>query len=316
QLDELAAQLALSMSEETVASDPVTAGAATGLEIDTSSMLSGNTISLSYTVGGARQDVTIVRVDDPSVLPLTNSATANPDDTVIGVNFNQPMANIIADLQAALPADVVVSNPAGNTIRFLDDGAVGNSDINSLSATVTPAALADGTTGMALFVDGPTGKIFSNSLDVPPQKAGFASRIAINPAVIADDSLLVAYDTDTPMGDTTRVLDLMARLTSNSRTYAPEAGIGSTATPFSGSIDEFARRIVSFQSSQAANATRDAEAQQVVASSLQERFDAETGVNIDDEMSNLLLLQNAYSANARVISTIQDLFNVLMSIGR
>jgi flagellar hook-associated protein FlgK len=33
-------------------------------------------------------------------------------------------------------------------------------------------------------------------------------------------------------------------------------------------------------------------------------------------MSNLLLLQNAYSANARVISTIQDLFNVLMSIGR
>ncbi len=316
QLDELAAQLALSMSEETIASDPVTAGAATGLEIDTSSMLSGNTISLSYTVGGARQDVTIVRVDDPSVLPLTNSATANPDDTVIGVNFNQPMANIIADLQAALPADVVVSNPAGNTIRFLDDGAVGNSDINSLSATVTPAALADGTTGMALFVDGPTGKIFSNSLDVPPQKAGFASRIAINPAVIADDSLLVAYDTDTPMGDTTRVLDLMARLTSNSRTYAPEAGIGSTATPFSGSIDEFARRIVSFQSSQAANATRDAEAQQVVASSLQERFDAETGVNIDDEMSNLLLLQNAYSANARVISTIQDLFNVLMSIGR
>ncbi len=103
QLDELAAQLALSMSEETVASDPVTAGAATGLEIDTSSMLSGNTISLSYTVGGARQDVTVVRVDDPSVLPLTNSATANPDDTVIGVNFNQPMANIIADLQAALP---------------------------------------------------------------------------------------------------------------------------------------------------------------------------------------------------------------------
>ena len=316
QLDELAAQLALAMSEETVTSDAAVDGAAEGFEIDTSSMLSGNTISLSYTVGGVRQDVTIVRVDDPSVLPLTNSATANPNDTVIGVNFNQPMADIIADLQAALPADVVVSNPAGNTIRFLDDGAAGNSDINALSATVTPAALADGTTGMALFVDGSSGTIFSNSLDNPAQKAGFAARIAVNPAVIADDSLLVAYDTDTPPGDTARVQDLLARLTSNSRTFAPEAGIGSSATPFNGSIDEFARRIVSFQSAQAANATRDAEAQQVVATSLQERFDAETGVNIDDEMSNLLLLQNAYSANARVISTIQDLFNVLMSIGR
>lgn len=316
QLDELAAQLALAMSEETVASEAAVDGAAEGFEIDTSSMLPGNTISLSYTVGGVRQDVTIVRVNDPSVLPLTNSATANPNDTVIGVNFNQPMAGIIADLQAALPPEVVVSNPAGDTIRFLDDGAGDTSDILSVSATVTPAALADGTTGLALFVDGSNGTIFSNSLDGQGQKAGFASRITINPAIIADDTLLVAYNTGTPMGDTTRPLDLLARLTSNSRTYDPEAGIGGAATPFNGSIDEFARRIVSFQSSQSANADRDAEAQMVVASSLQERFDAETGVNIDDEMSNLLLLQNAYSANARVISTIQDLFNVLMSIGR
>lgn len=316
QLDELAAQLALSMSEETVASDAAVDGAAEGFEIDTSSMLSGNTISLSYTVGGVRQDVTIVRVDDPSVLPLSNSATANPNDTVIGVNFNQPMAGVIADLQAALPPEVVVSNPAGNTIRFLDDGAGDTSDILSVSATVTPAALADGTTGLALFVDGSNGTVFSNSLDGTGQKAGFASRITINPAIVADDTLLVAYDTGTPLGDATRPLDLLARLTSNSRTYSPEAGIGSSSTPYSGSIDEFARRLVSFQSGQAANAERDAEAQQVVAASLQERFDAETGVNIDDEMSNLLLLQNAYSANARVISTIQDLFNVLMSIGR
>lgn len=316
QLDELAAQLALAMSEETVESTAAVSGAATGFDIDTSDMLSGNTINLSYTVGGVRQDVTIVRVDDPSVLPLSNSATANPDDMVIGVDFNQPMAGIVADLQAALPADVVVSNPAGNTIRFLDDGAVGNSDIDAVSATVTPAALTDAGTGMALFVDGSGGTVFSNSLGDPAQKTGFASRITVNPAAIADDTLLVAYDTGTPLGDTTRPLDLLARLTSNPRAYAPSTGIGGSATPFTGSVDEFARRIVSFQSSQSANATRDAEAQQVVASSLQDRFDAEAGVNIDDEMSNLLLLQNAYSANARVISTIQDLFTVLMSIGR
>src|SRR5690554_6718836 len=63
QLDELAAQLALSLSEEQVASDPVIAGAAEGLEIDTSGMISGNTISLTYSVGGVTQNVTIVRVD-------------------------------------------------------------------------------------------------------------------------------------------------------------------------------------------------------------------------------------------------------------
>lgn len=313
QLDELAAQLALALSEETVASTAATDGAATGFEIDTASMMAGNTISLSYTVGGVTQNVTIVRVDDPAALPLTNNFTANPNDLVVGVDFNQPMADIIADLQAALPADVVVSNPAGTTIRFLDDGAAGNSDINSVSATVTPAGLSDGTTGLALFVDGSTGKIFSNE---PGQKAGFASRIQVNQAVIADDTLLIGFDTDTQPGDATRPLDLLARLTSNSRTYSPETGIGGSSTPYNGSVDGFARRLVSFQAAQSANATRDAEAQQVVASSLQDRFDAQTGVNIDDEMSNLLLLQNAYSANARVITTIKQLFDVLLSIGR
>jgi flagellar hook-associated protein 1 FlgK len=316
QLDELAAQLALSLSQETLPGDAVVAGAAEGFELDTAEMLPGNSMTLSYTVGGIPSTITIIRVEDPATLPLTNAATADPNDTVVGIDFNQPMAAIVADLQAALPADVVVSNPSGEVIRFLDDGLAGNSDIDALSAVVTPAGLADGSTGMALFVDGPAGIIFSNSLDNPPQKTGFASRIQVNPAVIADDTLLAAYDTDVPLGDSARAHDLLERLTGESRYFSPETGIGGTASPFNGTIDGFARRLVSFQSSQAANAQRDAEAQQIVHSSLQDRFDAQTGVNIDDEMSNLLLLQNAYSANARVITTVKQLFDVLMSIGR
>lgn len=316
QLDELAAQLALALSEETVAGEAVTDGAAEGFEVDTSGMLSGNTISLTYSVGGVRQNVTIVRVDDPSLLPLSNNATANPNDIVIGVDFNQPMADIVTALQAALPPEVVVSNPSGGVLRFLDDGAADTSNIEAVRATVTPAALADGSTGMALFVDGSGGTIFSNAPGNPPQKTGFASRIQINPALLADDTLLVSYQAGVPLGDSTRPLDMLSRLTSQSRYYAPSTGIGGSSAPFSGSVDEFARRLVSFQSGQAANASRDAAAQEVVTSSLRDRFDAQTGVSIDDEMSNLLLLQNAYSANARVISTIQDLFSVLMSIGR
>ena len=38
------------------------------------------------------------------------------------------------------------------------------------------------------------------------------------------------------------------------------------------------------------------------------------GVNVDDEMARLIQLQNAYSANARVISTVQDLMNKLLQI--
>ena len=40
---------------------------------------------------------------------------------------------------------------------------------------------------------------------------------------------------------------------------------------------------------------------------LQQRFNDSSGVNINTEMSNLIALQNAYGANARVMSTIQQM---------
>ncbi len=45
---------------------------------------------------------------------------------------------------------------------------------------------------------------------------------------------------------------------------------------------------------------------------LQKKLKATSGVNIDDEMAHLLALQNAYSANARVMSTIKQMYDPLM----
>jgi flagellar hook-associated protein 1 len=52
----------------------------------------------------------------------------------------------------------------------------------------------------------------------------------------------------------------------------------------------------------------------VVLSSLQQRFNAGSGVNIDQEMANLLTLQNSYAANARVLTAVNDLFNTLLKM--
>ena len=320
QLDELAAQLATSMSQENVAGTAVTSGAATGFGVDTSTLLSGNTVNLTYTdtPGGTEHKITFVKVMDPSTLPLANTATANPNDTVVGINFNQPMAGIVADMQAALPASVVVSNPSGTTVNFVDDGAAGTTDVNAVSATVTSTALTDSGTGLPLFVDGNGQKAFSGSLDNPPQVTGFAGRISVNSAVLADDTSLVVYSTSpqTAIGDDTRPNDLLARLGDTSRQYSSLTGIGSATTPFSGSVDGFARRIVAVQAAAAQGASDNSKAQATVSSALQQRFDSETGVNIDNEMSNLITFQNAYAANARVITTVKQLFDVLLSIGR
>jgi len=62
----------------------------------------------------------------------------------------------------------------------------------------------------------------------------------------------------------------------------------------------------------AASASNLKEGQDLVLSSLQQRFNDGSSVNVDQEMATLLTLQNAYAANARVLSTVKDMFDTLM----
>ena len=103
QLDALAAQMSSALSDTTTAATPVTAGTSSGFDADISGLSNGNTIQLSYTDGNnVQHSVTIVRVDDPTALPLPNTATANPNDTVIGINFSGGPAAVAAALNTAL----------------------------------------------------------------------------------------------------------------------------------------------------------------------------------------------------------------------
>ncbi|MCQ8239230.1 hypothetical protein NFI88_00040 [Acetobacteraceae bacterium KSS12] len=46
---------------------------------------------------------------------------------------------------------------------------------------------------------------------------------------------------------------------------------------------------------------------------LRSRVSAVSDVSVDKEMANVVALQNAYSANAKVISTVQTMFSALLS---
>jgi flagellar hook-associated protein 1 FlgK len=71
-------------------------------------------------------------------------------------------------------------------------------------------------------------------------------------------------------------------------------------------------QIVSQQSQAANAATSLQQGQDTVVTALQQRFNDQSGVNINTEMSNLISLQNAYGANARVMSTIQQMMSSLI----
>jgi flagellar hook-associated protein 1 len=54
--------------------------------------------------------------------------------------------------------------------------------------------------------------------------------------------------------------------------------------------------------------------EQGVQTTLQSRLSSETGVSLDAEMSQMIALQNAYDANAHVLTTIQSMYAQLFQI--
>jgi flagellar hook-associated protein 1 FlgK len=318
QLDELAHGLASALSEQQVDGVAVAAAPQNGFDIDVAGLLAGDEIAISYTLTppGQSHSVTVLRVDDATLLPLSNSVTADPGDTVIGIDFSGGVAGAASALALALGASFSVSNPSGSTLRILDDGAAGTVDITGVSARVTATQTADQGLGLALFGDGPAGAVYTNALEGGGQKLGFAQRIALNPAVRADDTSLVVYASSpqTPLGDQSRPLELLERLTEKAFRFASQGGLGSEKVPFSTTVDDYARQVITFQTGKVAAAEAERSAQSAVTQTIEQRLNDESGVDIDEELSRLIVLQTAYSANARVISVVQELLNLLVRV--
>lgn len=314
QLDEIAAAMSSALSDHTVAGTPVTSGAEQGFDLDIGALADGNTISLTYTEtsDGIPRRVSLIRVNDPTALPLSNDATSDPNDRVIGIDFSGGMATALASLNAALGGrGLAFSNPAGTTLRILDDGLLNRVTINAASATVTETALASGNSELPFFLD--ASSAYTGAFTgAGQQKQGLAARIAVNRDLIADPSKLVVYQTGVHSADATRPNFLLDRLTGSAMMFSPDAGIGTKNAPYSAALPAYLRQVVSQQGDAAAAAASLNDGQQVVLQALQARFNEDSAVNVDMEMANLLSLQNAYAANARVLSTIREMIDTLM----
>lgn len=314
QVDQVAAQMSSALSDTTTAGTATTSGTQSGFTVDIGSMSPGNTVQVSYTdASNTQHNITIVGVDDPSVLPLSNSATSEPNDTVIGVDLSGGPASVAAQLNTALSATgLQFSNPSGTTLQILDSGP-GTITVNSASTTTTATALTGGSGALPLFVDGTkpyTGAITASG----SESTGYAGRIAVNPALIANPASLIAYQASTAAGDQTRPNFIYNQLVNASLVYSPASGIGSATSPYQGTLSDYMSQVISMQSN-AANAASNLQAgQDIVVSALQARFNSTSAVNLDTEMSNLLTLQNSYSANARVMSTVKSMLDTLMQM--
>ncbi|WP_346295417.1 flagellar hook-associated protein FlgK [Rhodopseudomonas sp. P1] len=313
QLDQFAASLSSALSDKTTAGTAVTSGTQAGFSLDLSSMKTGNTVNISYTdtLTGAQHSVTVVRVDDPSVLPLPQNATADPNDYAVGIDFSGLSGSVVSQLNAALNSRNLQFSGTAPNITVLNNA--GFSTITAASVTTTETSLTGGTASVPLFND--NGAAYTGAINgYGSQMTGFAQRISVNADLIKDNSRLVVYSTSplTAAGDTTRPDFLVKQLNTSKYLYSAKTGIGSDAAPYKGTLLSYLQQFVSQQGSNAAAAKQLSEGQNVVLNTLQQKFSTSSGVNMDEEMAHLLSLQNAYAANARVMSTINQMYQSLM----
>lgn len=317
QVDQLAAAMASALSDKTTPGTAAPAALApkAGFDLDLSGVLPGNTINLTYTdATNTQHQLSIVRVDDPAALPLSN-AGANPNNQVLGVNFTGGMASIVAQLNAALgPANLQFSNPSGSVLRVVDNGT-GTATVNAASVTTTASTLASGNVQLPVFTDG--NSLYTGSITrYGAQQTGLAGRITVNPALVADPSKLTVYNLSplTNAGDTTRSDFLYSQLTTGTFTYSPQTGLGTAVTPFKGTLSGFMQQFLNQQSNAATSAKALQQGQDVVVNALQQKLKSVSGVNIDTEMANLISLQNTYAANAHVMSVVQNMMTTLLQV--
>lgn len=190
--------------------------------------------------------------------------------------------------------------------------------------------------GLTLFTD-PSGNMPPGG-GTPTQSGyvGYAATIQVNPAVMTTPSLVrdgtntdsAGIFTPNPPGGPAGFTGMITQIVNATFGTQTQGGValpdlntsglgasGSLTASFNasnGALADFATSLVSSQARQSAATTNDLSTQQVLQTSLNAKMSAVSGVNIDAEMSQMLSLQNAYSANARVIAAVQSMFTQIL----
>ncbi|CAA2103238.1 Flagellar hook-associated protein 1 [Methylobacterium bullatum] len=323
QLDDLAAGLSRSLSDTSAVGTPATAAGGAGFDIDLTGLSAGNAITISLKdANGAQRNLILVPSNLTPPAAVNRSDVADPLATIVPFTVGSNPATFGTAIAAALGSPFTVTSAATlgkeGQVRILTP-ASGSPTIQGISASVTQSAspedVTNGKPQIPLFVDS-TGqaRLYTGSFDGGSQLTGFAQRIAVNPAVIAKTETLVKFSPGTQGSEPTRPQYLFNALTSANRTFSAASGIGGISAPYDSSVQGFAQKIIDAQGAAAATAQNLDEGQSIALATAQGRFASTSGVKIDEEMSKLVGLQTAYTANARVLTAARDMLDTLLRI--
>ncbi len=294
-LDDFAHALAMTFGRSEQRLSPSDGGAFT---LDLADLRSGDQVRFVLRVDGQVQRVTLVGVESDAALPLPEGAS---DGTRYGFDLSLDAPQAALWLRERF-GDALSVRETGEAKRLEIIPRAGTSDLD-IALWQASAGLADQSTAVPFFLDG--NAIYRDARGEPAQRKGFASRIRFNSDGARDPSFWVGRG---EAGDPTRLLGMLARF---------DEAVGEAFLPHGrssgGGLEALAGHFVAYESARAASAG--AQAEQVGASfaGFEARYHESLSVDLDVELAQLQRLQQAYLANARVLSMIGEAERMLLS---
>lgn len=178
--------------------------------------------------------------------------------------------------------------------------------------------------GLTLFTE-PDGTLPVNT--PPPAQngyVGFANSILVNPEVQTNPSMVrdgapANTNVDNLSGYTGIINAVLNNtfgstpaLTANVNKLGPAGNLNApyVSPP---TLGQLASTMVAAQSQDSATTTSQLATEQAVQTTLVSKLSSQSGVSMDTEMSNMIQLQNAYGANAKVIAAVQSMWTQLLN---
>ena len=145
-----------------------------------------------------------------------------------------------------------------------------------------------------------------------PSISGLAGRIKVN-TTVANNPWRVRDGTrpDTPStltGSNTLPLDIVSMFESL-QSFTKNTGLSTSAT-----LEGFAAGAVSYQAVRRQATQSELSSQTLIRDTFDQRVKNDSGVNVDQELSFMLQVQNSYAASARVITAIKEMLDELLRI--
>jgi flagellar hook-associated protein 1 FlgK len=307
QLDEIASGLAQAFSTKQTPGTQVT----NGYSQTTTGILPGNDLTLKVKVSGVEQTIRVVNTKEKGI-DYRDASGAR----IIGVDMSAGDAAVASDLTARFadttngPALAVSVNVSGGALEFT---ATGMTQVTGATKRSTATGVQGDGLAMSLFVDADNGA-FTDSLDGnPPQKVGFAGRISINSAVLADNTLMVQSTAGQTLGDASRPNFLIDQMKSLTFVGGGDPKADKGRFQLSGNLGDVIGQVINFQGSNAQAISTQSSDRQLTLDTVIQQMDVEYGVDVDEEMARLMELQNSYAANAQVVGVVKDLLDALFN---